>query len=773
MKRYSNLKAHCALQESIMTKSADADEVGRMGYAPDGTQFVIPATLDTLAAFHPANVSFSTGLTMCCVALWTYLTVYEVLPLGVQICLFFFWRCCYNIGIGFILNNQSLYKGTSNFYTRHIKSKSSIGRILKYLAKSSVRAKDYNPDDYPDEFNAWLAYKCLVNFVLLNDSSNFVLLGYRCFNMPPLPLSWFLIAQYTIGVLLAIFNWCVKVDAYRCIGTYCWYWGDFFWSKDQSLTFDGIFELFPHPMYTVGYSVFYGYTLICRSYTMLFISITAHMMQIIFLVCVEEPHIKRTYGNESGKVDQLKYSVLYDPKSGLFPGKSDTLFFSGLNFIRSSGDLSLILLTIYSLTFCYLVEDKFWCAIQVVVWQTFHWFGLGGVLFFQSRYEWYTQSFLSNGRPLYEAFSNWKRVYNISVSMNMVVFIGCAFRYFRPLEEGELYSNEYMARLAIGFLLVLFNIWSSTSSRNEVGEFGWFYGDFFIKRDSYENHLCYTGIYRFLNNPDLVTGYCSFYAACLITRSNTIFALAIIAQGLNFAFLYLVEQPHMNKLYNQELRETGPIAKKLSTSLEILDKKLRSMLRKRVSKSLKESYKMYKTMRKTGDASSDVQLNAPRRLYIGDPLTVTYRTKANHSKVDWIGIYPAHTQTKPGKSNGRWIYVPAGAEGSVLFSPAMLPTEVGLFEIRYHYKNGYEVESAVPIIISVPPNGTDTDDEIQSPETSYWSDKSPMNSPMKSPVFPLLDSEVSLDSTSKAAPNSESNLVRRSARIKSKTQSRT
>ena len=33
---------------------------------------------------------------------------------------------------------------------------------------------------------------------------------------------------------------------------------------------DGIFELFPHPMYTVGYSHYYGYSLFCRSYTMLF-----------------------------------------------------------------------------------------------------------------------------------------------------------------------------------------------------------------------------------------------------------------------------------------------------------------------------------------------------------------------------------------------------------------------------------------------------------------------------------------------------------------------
>jgi hypothetical protein len=28
-----------------------------------------------------------------------------------------------------------------------------------------------------------------------------------------------------------------------------------------------------------------------------------------------------------------------------------------------------------------------------------------------------------------------------------------------------------------------------------VGDFGWFYGDFFISTDAYRNHLCYTGKY--------------------------------------------------------------------------------------------------------------------------------------------------------------------------------------------------------------------------------------------------------------------------------------
>src|SRR5689334_20600962 len=48
-------------------------------------------------------------------------------------------------------------------------------------------------------------------------------------------------------------------------------------------------------MYTVGYSMYYGYSLLCRSYPLLFTSLVAHLLQIAFLVAVEEPHIERTY----------------------------------------------------------------------------------------------------------------------------------------------------------------------------------------------------------------------------------------------------------------------------------------------------------------------------------------------------------------------------------------------------------------------------------------------------------------------------------------------
>lgn len=673
-----------------------------------GEKFLVPETMSTVSAFYPWNLNPASILSLFFGTTLMYITFFAGWPKWVNICAFMFWRLCYDVGLGIILTYQSKHQSVTRLVERLLADKSSpLAAFLLKLAGAAL-PKEYavKIDSYPSGFQAWLLYKHLVNIVLVNDGCSYVLLGFKCFNAPD-SISLVLIGQYLVGLFLCLFNYWAKVDAHRCIGEYCWYWGDFFYIKHQNLTFDGIFELFPHPMYTVGYSMYYGYSLICRSYTMLFVSLFAHLLQIAFLALVEEPHIEKTYG--SGEtMDKERLRVLYDPKSGLFPQKRDSVFFAHIDLF-TSGDFALICLAAYGLFLSITVDNPVWCIAQVIVWRLIHWLGLGTVLWLQSNRQWWTRRFTERGRPLYEAFAHWKQLYNLSLTMNVVVFVGCAIRYSQFNFPEDLLAARPMAYAVLGFVLILLNLWSSSSTYNSVGDFGWFYGDFFIAADAYKQHLCYTGIYRFLNNPDCITGYAGLYGLSLISRSWIIFFLAAGAQTLNLVFLNLVEIPHMEKLYAQKVRQQGPIetaiVKQITKAIpEIteIESKLKAEAREARLKAMTQAYEIFKKLAEQSNLArpGSVSLDAPESIAPGEPLVVNYSSKHTHD-TDWIAVYPVNADSGPGVADGKWVYVNSNSnEGSVKIPPGLLPQVEGVYEIRYHPNGGYNTLAARTLLIS-------------------------------------------------------------------------
>lgn len=552
-----------------------------------------------LSPTQPKNIS---DLVILTVLAWHVAMLY-LLPSSVRIPIlaifFLFWRAAYNAGIGWLLHIQSNHKRLTTWARRYkIFENPETGnnprpwlyRQLKREMETKI-AKDYKFETAPLEYNTWLVFRRVVDLILMSDFVAYCCFAIACGGRPDGESVAMTVARWVCGIALVAFNLWVKLDAHRVVKDFAWYWGDFFYLVDQELTFDGVFEMAPHPMYSVGYVGFYGISLMAASYKVLFISILAHAAQFAFLTIVENPHIEKTYNppapkkrresdliadREPPKSDR-EIPISDKPESGHMNGNSpiatnnkpspvhNILGIHNMDLHRIT-DISVLLFQLYLFSVAFLTPSTpLWQTVFVVnavLWRLWYSLGIGFILDRQSNKKKWTRHFVKFGESTEEAWRQWKGIYHLSMSMCTSSFLCAALKMY-SLPNDWTYGLALL-RHVLGLALISLQMWTSISIYESLGEFGWFFGDFFFDHAS---KLTYGGIYRFLNNPERVLGLAGLWGVALITWSKTVFFLALLSHLLTLVFIQLVERPHMQKLYGQSLRQNSGLSKSYRRSL--------------------------------------------------------------------------------------------------------------------------------------------------------------------------------------------------------------
>jgi phosphatidylethanolamine N-methyltransferase len=506
--------------------------------------------------------------------------------------IFLSWRAGYNVGIGYLLQVQSHEKKLTRWAK---KSKIFIDpntgdnphpRLYKFIKREleTKIPKDYKFEEAPLEYNTWLVFRRIVDLILMCDFVSYCLFAIACGRQPEGETIFGSVARWTAGITLVVFNLWVKLDAHRVVKDFAWYWGDFFYLIDQELTFDGVFEMAPHPMYSVGYAGYYGISLMAASYKVLFISIIAHAAQFAFLVWVENPHIERTYNspppgrrlqvsdatksNENGPEPQSgKSDNFWDSAEGrqMASHVHNILGIQNIDLYRTI-DSSVLILQFFIFMLTILTPNTpFHQALFVTnaaIWRLWYSIGIGYMLNRQSEKKRWTRHFVKYGESTREAWRQWKGTYHLSMTLCYTSFVAAAWKMY-SLPADWSYGLTLLKHV-IGLGLIALQIWVSISIYDSLGEFGWFFGDFFFDQSP---RLTYGGIYRFLNNPERVLGLAGVWGVALITSSRAMFFLALLSHTLSLAFIQFVERPHMQKLYGRHLRQDAGLVRSLRRSL--------------------------------------------------------------------------------------------------------------------------------------------------------------------------------------------------------------
>ncbi|ORX56574.1 hypothetical protein BCR36DRAFT_320054 [Piromyces finnis] len=461
------------------------------------------------------------------------------------------WRLLYNVGIGYLLKIQSDRQGVVKFLKKHIfnhvkgKEHQDEEKFIVRLIRQQFTKKmndDYDFDAVPVEYNCWLLFRCIEDLILVNDFTSYCCFSFRYVEMPD-PFTIIDVLRFLGSFILIALNIWVKHDAHRVVKDFAWYWGDFFFLVDSNLTFDGVFEIIPHPMYSVGYIGYYGSALMSKSYLVLFISLLIHALQLGFLVFVENPHINKIYGSSN---PQRPTKIELEKLRQYFNNK-DAIGFFRLDLYKSSDILCVVVCAI-TIIYTFAVDKSSKMPIVMCwIWRLASSLGVGTILYFQSKFNSWNKHYIKNGQSIREGFQQWKNIYNFVICITYVSFIAYAIRNY-TLPDQWTYGTVLL-RHTVGFLLIILHIYTATEVYEVLGDYGWFYGDFFIKELISTERLYYSGIYRFLNNPEKFMGQAAFYGIALITNSWPLAFCTLAGHILTIIFLEFVEKPHMNKIY--------------------------------------------------------------------------------------------------------------------------------------------------------------------------------------------------------------------------------